>query len=741
MGSRTVGAPCRTLQPPVTAAGTAGDTTPDAPARGDPRSDLERRLQERDSTPVSDTRGAPSAMTQQRLGGRYLLREEVGRGGMAVVYRALDTVLDRAVAAKLLHPHLATDPSFLERFRREARAAGALAHPNVVAVHDWGEHEDGAFLILQLVEGVSLREVLRVRGTLTPAEALAVLAPAAAGLQAAHDAGLVHRDVKPENLLIGRDGSVRVTDFGLARAAASTTTTFGPEVLIGSPHYLAPEAVQGSPLDGRADVYGLGILLFEAVTGRPPHNGETPFSTAVAHVERAVPPPSSLRTDLEPAIDAVVLAATDRDPARRTASAATFARELRAAVGDARGTLPQVIDVTTPSSPPRPPVDPTGPTPPLGTASPPPAPGFTVVVPVAEVQTQLVGAATSVPVPATGHGAPTGPDAPVGPAGPTAQRPAPAAPEATATSPVARRRRRRWPLVVLLLATLIGGSALGGYLLWDSVLAPVTSIPTVLGAPEASAVEQLERAGFPAVIDDEPVHDLAVPEGHVLTQRPQGEQRVGREVVLVLSAGPRQVAVPETGGLTSEEAVAELTAADLSVAVTERHDEQVPAGTVIASDPPAGEQVDEGSEVAVTVSLGPTPREVPAVVGTSLAEARDRLDEAGLELAVSERRYDAEAPADQVLAQEPAPAAVRYAGDIVTVVVSDGPAPVTLPNVRGERVADAVAAMEDLGLEVEVERRGGFSAFFNPDRVYDQDPGPGSTRLPGQTVLLYAYEP
>jgi eukaryotic-like serine/threonine-protein kinase len=175
-----------------------------------------------------------------RVGDRYVLLGELGRGGMASVHRARDEVLDRTVAVKLLHPHLAHDPAFLERFRREARAAAALTHPNVVGVHDWGEGEDGAYLVLQLVEGLSLREVLRHRGRLDPDEALAVLGPAAAGLAAAHASGLVHRDVKPENLLIGRDGTVRVTDFGLARAAASATSTFGADVLVGSPHYLSP---------------------------------------------------------------------------------------------------------------------------------------------------------------------------------------------------------------------------------------------------------------------------------------------------------------------------------------------------------------------------------------------------------------------------------------------------------------------------------------------------------------------
>ncbi|TVR27458.1 MAG: PASTA domain-containing protein [Nitriliruptor sp.] len=679
---------------------------------------------------MSEQPATSSAATQHRLGGRYVLREEVGRGGMAVVHRAHDTVLDREVAAKLLHPHLATDPSFLARFRREARAAAALTHPNIVAVHDWGEHEEGAFLILQLVEGVSLRDILRVRGRLTPDETLAVLVPAAAGLQAAHDAGLVHRDIKPENLLIGRDGSVRVTDFGLARAAADATATIGPEVLVGSPHYLAPEAVQGAAVDGRADVYALGILLFECLTGSPPHSGETPFSTALAHVERAVPAPSSLGYELDPALDALVLASTARHPPERTHTAAAFAHTLRAAVGDTPGLLPRVTDVQSTSVPPRPPVDPAAPTPPLGTNGPPPAPGHTVVVPVAEVQTQLVDTNDTVG------------DHPTTPPEPGPPRP-PANLASTEAEPRRQpdRRRRRWPWVVLLLTALIGGSALGGYLLWDRVLAPVTPIPSVLGAPGSNATEQLERAGFLPQILDRTVHDLGVPEGHVLTQEPQGDARTGTQVRLVLSAGPRQVMVPEVDGIPADDAVATLAAADLGAVVTEVHHERVPEGRVIGTDPPPGEEVDEGTEVAVTVSLGPTPIAVPELVGSDLAQARTLVRDAGLELTIAERRYDAAVPVDQVLAQDPAPGGIRYAGDVVEVVISDGPEPVVLPNVRGERVADAVATLEALGLEVEVERRGGFSAFFNPDRVYDQDPGPGSSRLPGETVLLYAYEP
>ena len=677
---------------------------------------------------MNDPRGIATTQPPagRPLGGRYLLGPEVGRGGMAVVHRALDTVLDREVAVKLLHPHLATDPAFLERFRREARAAAGLGHPNVVAVHDWGEREEGAYLVLQLVDGVSLRDVLRVHRKLSPTEALAVLGPAAAGLAAAHDAGLVHRDIKPENLLIGRDGSVRVTDFGLARAAASATTTFGPEVLVGSPHYLAPEAVQGAPMDGRADVYALGILLYECLTGRPPHQAETPYTTAMAHVERAVPPPSAAGVAVPAALDALVLAATARDPARRTPDARSFARQLRAAVGSEHGTLPRVQDVTTAGRARAPvPIRPAAPTPPLGTAGTPPTPGRTMVVPVTEVHTQQVA-----PAPAP---------APAGPApgrGGRRGRTDPSAGNHTGTG-----RRRRWPVVVLLLIGLLASSAAAGYLIWDRILAPITPIPSVLGAPGDSALEQLERAGFAPVIDGGPTHDPGVPANHVLVQSPLGEARLGTPVLLVLSAGPRQVAIPELVDRPVTEAVAALTAASLEAEVRQRHDEEVAAGLVLATEPAAGDEVDEGATVTLTVSLGPTPILVPEVVGEGVEAARGALVELGLGLTVGERRFHPSVPAGEILEQRPAAGAVRYAEDIVEVVVSDGPQPVVLPNVRGERSADAVATLEALGLNVEVERRGGFSAFFNPDRVYDQDPGPGSSRLPGDTVRLYAYEP
>jgi eukaryotic-like serine/threonine-protein kinase len=683
-----------------------------------------------------------------RVGDRYVLLGELGRGGMASVHRAHDEVLDRTVAVKLLHPHLAHDPAFLERFRREARAAAALTHPNVVGVHDWGEGEDGAYLVLQLVDGLSLREVLRHRGRLDPAEALAVLGPAAAGLAAAHASGLVHRDVKPENLLIGRDGTVRVTDFGLARAAASATSTFGADVLVGSPHYLSPEAVNGLQLDARADVYALGIVLFECLTGTPPHEGETPFLTAMSHTSTPVPLPSEWRPDLSEAIDDVVLLATAIDREERIPHAAAFGRVLTAAVPGGTPSLPaptardliddDLIDEE------------------LGADEP---GGHTLLTPDlghhlgdgdagggTDGRTRRLalddpdsGSGERDAVDVDGHDRAAGATAIVN-RSPETDEPRDGSSRSSRHAAVEPRRKRGW-LVLVFVLLLVAGSAVGGYLVWDRVIAPVTPVPTVLGDAQLAAAERLTEAGFEVAIDDQRPHDLITPEGHVLAQEPDDAARLGTTVTLVVSAGPAQVEVPDLAGLMVDDAEAQLRGDGLEPIVDEQYDEEVARGEVISSTPPAGAVVDETSEVSLTVSLGPAPIEIPSLAGVSESEARESLRELGLTLVVTDRRTDANAPVGDILTQAPAAGMTLRRGDEVTVVVSEGPERVTVPGVRGQRVDEAVDELRALGFEVEVERRGGFGAFLNPDRVYDQDPAPESVRAVGDTVLLYAYEP
>jgi eukaryotic-like serine/threonine-protein kinase len=677
---------------------------------------------------------------QTRVGDRYVLLGELGRGGMASVHRAYDEVLDRTVAVKLLHPHLAHDPAFLERFRREARAAAALSHPNVVGVHDWGEGEEGAYLVLQLVEGLSLREVLRNRGHLEPAEALAVLGPAAAGLAAAHASGLVHRDVKPENLLIGRDGTVRVTDFGLARAAASATSTFGADVLVGSPHYLSPEAVDGLQLDPRADVYALGIVLFECLTGTPPHERETPFLTAMAHTSSPVPVPSECRPELSEAVDDVVLLATAIDREERVPDAAAFGRVLAAAVhaGDAAAPAPTARDLIDDDLIDDDLIDddlidrdPSDLDEDRSDGPPEDGAGHTLIAPRpgADDDARRDGRdpdATAIVGDTRRRGKRTQRDG--------------SSPAARHTATVAPRKRRGW-MVLLIVLLLVAGSAVGGYLVWDRVIAPVTPVPVVLGAEQPVAAERLTDAGFEVAIDDRRPHDLATPEGHVLAQRPDDAARLGSTVTLVVSAGPAQVEVAEVTGVTRDEAVEQLRADGLEPVVVDEHHEEVPSGQVIASAPAGGAVLDEASEVTLTVSLGPAPIEIPELTGSSESEARETLRELGLTMTVTDRRNEATAPAGTVLSQAPPSGMTLRRGDEVSVVVSDGPEQVTVPNLRGERVDEAVAELRGLGFEVEVERRGGFGAFLNPDRVYDQDPAPDSAQDAGDTVLLYAYEP
>jgi eukaryotic-like serine/threonine-protein kinase len=642
------------------------------------------------------------------VGGRYALRGEIGRGGMATVHRARDEVLQREVAVKLLHAHLAGDETFLDRFRREARAAAAVHHPNVVTVHDWGETTDGAYLVLQLVEGCSLREVLRRRRRLTPGETLAVLGPAGDGLGAAHVAGLVHRDVKPENVLLATEGGVLITDFGLARAAASATSTFGADVLMGTPHYLSPEAVRNEPLSPPADVYALGVVLFECLTGRPPHEGDSPFATAVAHTSRRVPAPSEVEPTVDDAMDEVVLRATAPDPRERYPDGAAFAAALRAAV-------------------------PAGP-------QPLPSPG----------DAQVPGASETLfggDEPGGGDDAPTVATNGDGPP------PAPALllpddeyddlddeHDEDGLPPGRTRRRRHGWIVALLILGLLLASGAGGYLLWDRVLAPVTAIPPVIGADEQAATTQLEELGFEVAVAGERPHDLDVPDGHVLDQSPTGEARAGSVVTLTLSAGPRPVEVPAVEGLEHGEAVATVEDADLAVEVSEEHHEEVAEGLVIRQAPTAEEVVDEGSSVELVISLGPEPIEVPDLRGAPVAEARTRLEELGLGLEIADRRYDDDRPADAILSQDVDPGTTLVRGDTVEVVVSDGPEPIEVPNVRDEHVEDAVATLEALGFEVEVERRGGLGALVNPGRVVDQNPGPGARRQPGDTVTVYAYE-
>lgn len=612
------------------------------------------------------------------LDGRYRIEALVARGGMATVYVAADLRLRRNVAVKVMHASLAEDPGFVHRFEREAHAAAQLANPHVVAVHDQGrDAETGAiYLVMEYVTGRTVREIMASRGTLTEVQALAVLDPVLQALAAAHDAGFVHRDVKPENVLVGDDGRIKVTDFGLARAIVSSPLSAATQgVLIGTVAYLSPEQVERGFADARSDVYGAGVLLYEMLTGEVPHSGETPLAVAFQHVHADVAPPSRIRPDLSPAVDGVVLRATRRDPQTRFQDA----REFLAAVRTAR----VAID-------------------PLYTAGPMPA------------VTTMESATTAVtPLVADGSEASGAPEPP-----------APASPSATRTSrPTRRRRRGVLPALALMLAAL----ATAGWWFTAGTHSPV---PHILGLPVAEARSALVATSLDATVERQ--WSTSVPEGAVVDAQPLPGTDVahGTRVLLIVSKGPERYEVPVLDGLTVEAARGALAAVKLEIGdTTKAYDERIATGIVLSSNPEPGRVARPGDVVDIVVSKGPAPVPVPAVKGLSLDAADAALREAGFTTGAA-TEYSDSVDAGFVIRTEPGSATALERGSRVKILVSKGPAPVRVPDLFKMTQSKAESTLRALGLNVKVVKSSG--RLLN--MVKSQTPGVG-TVVPRGTVV------
>lgn len=607
---------------------------------------------------------------------RFELRSELGRGGMATVWLAHDRELGRQVAVKLLHPEHVASPNFVDRFQREARAAASLTHPNLVALYDQGRDGDSVWLVMEFVDGQSLRDLLRAEERLTPEQVVGVLGPAADGLAAVHAAGLVHRDVKPENILISATGQVKVTDFGLARVAASTSVTLGRDHVLGSLHYVAPETVQGKPTDARADVYALGVVAWECLVGRPPIEGDSPAAVATLHATTDIPSPSS--NGAPDSLDAVVLSATARDPDDRLPDARVFGRRLRDEVEAAP--VPTTIRDTTEQ-------DAAGR---VDRAS-----SGTALIPIEATETVVSGDAS--------------PNTVVG------------------AEPRPRRRLTR--RVLVRSAAGAGTAAIVGWLAWDRLLAPAHEIPNLLAMTETDARSTLVTAGFEVHTVRREYHST-VPDGAVISWAPTERAREGSVVELVVSVGARQVDIPDVEGMDLAEAAAAIQGQGLVPRDREVHG-ALEAGQVLRTDPPAGTTVDAGSEVRIDVSLGPEPVEVPGVVGQPESEAVRLLTDAGLAPVFDTQVHHDEVPAGNVISQDPGPGPGAFRGDEVTLVVSRGPAPVPMPNVRGKTEADATSELEGLGLVVTVSVVGS-----GPSEVIDQIPAPGVEVRRGDEVTI-----
>ncbi|WP_172120696.1 Stk1 family PASTA domain-containing Ser/Thr kinase [Actinomyces faecalis] len=623
---------------------------------------------------------------------RYEIVDRVARGGMATVYVARDRRLDRRVALKVMHAHLADSPDFVARFRREARAAARLSNPGVVAVYDQGTLDGLAYLVMELVEGSNLR-VRMGAGPLSVRQALELTAQVLRPLGAAHRAGLIHRDVKPENVLLPADGSVaKVADFGLARAVTEATQTTTGNIL-GTVAYLAPELITEGAASPRADVFAVGVILYELLTGVQPFTADSPIQVAYRAVHEDLPAPSDLVDGLSPKVDALAAAMTHREASQRLADA----DEALAAVREVLDALsPEELELRRGH----------------GTSD-------------DEESTEAGTRTVSLPIGSIGGSGATR----------ALQRDA-VSTQSQDTAPVAgdRRLRRRAVLAGSALVLLAGGGA-GAWYLGMGPGRRVT-VPDLVGASEEEAQAALVEAelGWGSPTRD---YSDTVPAGSVisLSPAPGRSVRVGTAVTAVVSRGVEQKEVPDVVGRPQDEAEKAVQDAGLSVgAVTEDFSDDVATGSVISSSPAAGEMVNHSSAVAMVVSKGRRPATVPDVTGKNLEEATAALQEAGLALSGSTEAFSDDVAAGLVISSDPAAGAEGYFyGDGVSVVVSKGPEMVTVPEVVSKNEAEARATLEAAGLVVSVSRILG--GFFGTAR--STDPAAGTSVPKGSTVTLY----
>lgn len=531
---------------------------------------------------MTDTRAGVPVL----LDGRYRLGPVLARGGMSTVYRGTDTRLDRPVAIKVMDPRLAADPAFRVRFEREARSAARIDHPAVVDVYDQGSDAAVAFLVMELVEGGTLRDVLATRGALDVPAAVAVLDPLLDGLAEAHRRGLVHRDVKPENVLISRDGAVKVADFGLVTAAAQAGVSHVGTIL-GTVAYLSPEQVATGAADAHSDVYAAGVLLFELLTGTPPYSGDTAVSVAYRHVHDDVPAPSTRVGGVPPELDELVVRATRRDPAARPADAAAFLAALRRAAQ--RAGVPRV-------PPPVPPPRADDDTAPHRTAAP------------HRVPPRAPGARDTRMLPAGG----TDP--------------------ALAVPPGPGRRRAGWFAGVVGLVVVLGLLvAVAGWVLGD---ARWTSVPSVVGLERPAAERLLAEADLRVTVTE--AHHDTVPAGVVTAVDPAPSGRLRRGDVVALTVSSGRPVVPAVASGTAV-AAAEQAVRDAGLTPArggEEYSPTAPAGTVVRTDPPAGTALPSGARVTLVTSKGVEPPRqvrVPFLLGRTVTEAKALLAAVGLE--------------------------------------------------------------------------------------------------------------
>ncbi|MGH2733781.1 MAG: Stk1 family PASTA domain-containing Ser/Thr kinase, partial [Actinomycetota bacterium] len=607
-------------------------------------------------------------------GGRYEVSAPIASGGMAEVFLARDRLLGRQVALKVLHPEYARDRAFIERFRREAQAAASLNDPKVVSIYDWGSEDGTHYIVMEYVQGRSLKELIQREGPLPPERALEIAADVCTALGLAHRQGIVHRDVKSANIMVTPARETKVTDFGIARAsvdAGRTVTQAG--MVIGTASYLSPEQAQGLAVDARSDVYSVGVVLYEMLTGAVPFKGDTPVAIAYKHVKVDPAAPSGLNRKIPPALDAVVMKALAKNPDNRYQSAEEMRQDLQRLLAG------HPVQAT--------PLLPTDRT--------------TTMAAAADRTTVLPGASAGFPPP---------------------------------TDTSARRKGLMYALLFLLFLSIVVGAGSLVFRIFSQGSETV-EVPKVTGKPLDLARREIEAAGLSVRERREP-SDTVAPD-HVIEQDPEDGRKVSPDslVELVISTGPEQVVVPDVRGKTREEALRLLEEARLRAGPPRTEfSADVEEGRVIRQDPAPGERVDPGRSVDLTVSAGKDTVAVPDVTGIEEEAARRFLVDRGLKM-VSQDGCEVGRRPDVVLTQSPV-AGEKVAKDSeVTITVNRARA---VPNVMGMTEAEATQRLQAAGFKVESKPKNenGPPVLFNSGKVVKQDPSPGQLACQGDTVTI-----
>ena len=624
---------------------------------------------------------------------RYRIMRKLGSGGMANVYLAEDQELGRRVAIKILNDRHAGDEQFIERFRREAKNAAGLSHPNIVSIYDRGEAEGTYYIAMEYLDGRSLKELILTRGPAPVSVAVDYARQMLSALRFAHRNGIVHRDIKPHNVLVDAEGHLKVTDFGIARAGASQMTEEGS--IIGTAQYLSPEQARGTKVDQTSDLYSVGIVLYEMLSGQVPFTGDSPVEIAMKHLSATPPPLRAKRPDIPESLELVVMRALAKDPTQRYQSAEEMDADLdRVARGLAVSR--ETEDAAT---------------------------------------TVLRGAAY-------GDGAATT----IAPAVAVteARPPLPPAPDYFDYVPPPRRRSI-WPWLLAIL--LVAAAVVAGFFVYRQIQdqlnqAKPVGVPYVVGLREASAVHDIRAAGLevkagpPGQSNIHRLPNTDQPKGYVYDQTPNAGDRVGKGsfVDIYVSTGKPQVLVPGVVGKTSNDAVAALTAKGL-VANVFKISSDKPADTVIAQDPKGGTKVYTKTKVRINVSSGPKPISIPDVRGSTYPSASSQLQALGFAVARAPDVQSNTAAAGIVIDQQPAGGTSAAKGSTITLTVSKGPQTTGVPNVEGSDQQGATTQLQKSGFKVAVQRQDTTDPTLD-GIVLSQTPAGGTQAKPGATVTI-----